>query len=101
MDILEFNPTTSIIDISVAITDYLSEFSESVVANIDFPGELFSGVTLDPANALININGLLIKRIIYRPFAKINVGQRSTCSRVVTGMKTNMFLSKLITITNL
>ena len=52
--------TTPIIDLSVAITDYLLEFSESVVANIDFPGEPISGVTLDPANAPVNIDGLFI-----------------------------------------
>ena len=57
---LEFNPTTPIINLPVAITDYLPEFSESVVANIDFPGEPISGVTLHPANASININGLFI-----------------------------------------
>ena len=56
---MEFNPTTPIIDLSVAITDYLLEFSESAVANIEFVGEPTSGVTLDPANASININGLL------------------------------------------
>ena len=57
---LEFNPTMPIINLPVAITDYLPEFSESVVANIDFPGEPISGVTLDPANASINIDGLFI-----------------------------------------
>ena len=61
IDILEFNPTTSIIGIPVAITDYLLEFSGSAVANIDFLEEPISGVTLDPANASISINGLLIK----------------------------------------
>ena len=55
-----FNSTTSTINLPVAITDYLPEFSESVVAHIDFPGEPISGVTLDPANALINIDGLFI-----------------------------------------
>ena len=55
---MEFNSTTPIIDLSVAIADYLLEFSESVVANIDFVGEPTLGVTLDPANASININGL-------------------------------------------
>ena len=54
------NSTTSLIDIPVAITDYLFEFSESAVANIDFAGEPITGVTLDPANASINIDGLLI-----------------------------------------
>ena len=56
-----FNTATPIIDLSVAIADYLPEFSESVVANIDFLGEPISGVTLHPANASISINGLLIK----------------------------------------
>ena len=57
---MEFNPTTPIIDLSVAITDYLFEFSESAVANINFMGEPIFGVAfkLDPANALINIDGL-------------------------------------------
>ena len=58
---LVFNSTTSTINLpGVAITDYLPEFSESVVANIDFVGEPISGVTLDPANASINIDGLFI-----------------------------------------
>ena len=57
---MEFNPTTPIINLPVTITDYLFEFSRSVVANIDFPGELISGVTLDPANASINIDGLFV-----------------------------------------
>ena len=54
------NSTMPIIDLSVAITDYLPEFSESAVANIDFVGEPISGVTLDPANASINIDGSFI-----------------------------------------
>ena len=57
---MEFNSTTRIIDLSVAITDYLPEFSESAVASIDFVGEPISGVTLDPANVSININGLFV-----------------------------------------
>ena len=60
---LEFNPTTPIIDLpGVAITDYLPDFSESVVANLDFPGEPISGVTLDPANTSINIDGLFCNK---------------------------------------
>ena len=60
---IEFNPTTSIIGIPVAITDYLLEFSESVVANINFMEEpIISGVTLDPANASINIDGLFYNK---------------------------------------
>ena len=55
-----FNSTTPIIDLSVAITDYLFEFSESVVANIDFVGEPISGVILDPASASISIDGSFI-----------------------------------------
>jgi hypothetical protein len=57
IDNLVFNSTTPIVDLSVAITDYLFEFSESAVANINL-AELTSGVTLDPANALIYIDGL-------------------------------------------
>ena len=57
---MEFKPTTPIIDLPVAITDYLPEFSESAVAKIDFMGEPISGVTLDPANASINIDGSFI-----------------------------------------
>ena len=55
---LTVNSTTPITDLPVAITNYLFEFSESAVANIDFAGEPISGVTLDPANASINIDGL-------------------------------------------
>ena len=44
----------------MAITDYLFEFSESVVANIVFPGEPIPGVILEPADASINIDGLFI-----------------------------------------
>ena len=44
----------------MAITDYLPEFSESAVAKIDFMGEPISGVTLDPANASINMDGSFI-----------------------------------------
>ena len=54
------NSTTTIIDLPVAITDYLSEFSESAVANINFVGEPITEVTLDPANVSINIDSLLI-----------------------------------------
>ena len=60
IDDLIVNSTTSIIDLPVAITDYLFEFSESAVANIDFVGEMITGVTLEPANASINIDGLSI-----------------------------------------
>ena len=52
-----FNSTTPIIDLSVAITDYLFEISESAVANINFVGEPISGVILDPASASISIDG--------------------------------------------
>ena len=58
VDNLVLNSATPIADHPVAITDYLFEFSESAVANIDFTGEPISGVTLDPANASIDINGL-------------------------------------------
>jgi hypothetical protein len=60
IDNLMFNFTTLIVDLSVAITDYFSEFSGSAVASIDFAGEPISGVTLDPANASIIIDGLFI-----------------------------------------
>ena len=60
VDNLVLNSITTIIDLPVAIIDYLFEFSESAVANIDFVGKSISGVTLDPAYASINIDGLFI-----------------------------------------
>ena len=50
--------TTPTIDLLVAITDYLLVFSESAVANINYVGEPIIGITLDPANSSINIDGL-------------------------------------------
>ena len=64
VDKLTFNSTTTAIDLLVAITDYVFEFSESVVANITLCGESIQGVTLDPASAVINIDGLYIKFLI-------------------------------------
>ena len=58
VDRFVLNSTMPTVDFSVAITDYLFEFSESAVAYIAFMGEPISGVTLDPANASINIDGL-------------------------------------------
>ena len=55
---LVLDSATPIVELPVAISDYLHEFAESAVANIDFTGEPISGVTLDPANASINIDGL-------------------------------------------
>ena len=63
VDTLLLSSTTPIIDLTVAITDYLFMFSESVVANITFPGEPISGVALDPASATINIDGLLLQSL--------------------------------------
>ena len=66
IDNLVFNSTTSTINLpGVAITDYLPEFSGSVVANIDFVGEPISGVTLDPPNALINVDGSFISVLMF------------------------------------
>ena len=57
VDKLTFKSTTPVIDVLVAVTDYVLEFSESVVANITLPGEPIPRVTLEPASALINIDG--------------------------------------------
>ena len=60
VDKLTLNSTTPIIDLLVAVTDYVLEFSESVVANITLPGEPIPRATLEPASASINIDGLFI-----------------------------------------
>ena len=60
VDKLILNPTTTVINLSLAVTDYVFEFSESVVANITLVGEPIQIVTLDPASAVINIDGLFI-----------------------------------------
>ena len=57
------NSTETVINVSVAITDYLFKFSESAVANIVFPGEPIFGVRLEPDFATIAINGWFIKTI--------------------------------------
>ena len=64
MDTLTLNSTTSNIELVVAVTDYVLEFSDSVVANITFPGDPIPRVTLDPASTLINIDGLFRTIII-------------------------------------
>ena len=59
VDEYRLDSTGTIINLLVAITDYVFEFSESVVANISFPGAPVPRVTLAPESALINIDGLL------------------------------------------
>lgn len=65
VDTLLLSSTTPVVDHTVAITDYLSTFSESAVANIAFFGEPIFGVTLEPANASISIDGLLINALSF------------------------------------
>ena len=60
VDKLTLNSTTPVLNLSLAVIDYVFEFSESVVANITLVGELIQIVTLDPASAVINIDGLFI-----------------------------------------
>ena len=60
VDKLTLNSTTPVINLLVAVTDYVFEFSESVVAIITLYEEPIQRVTLDPASAVINVDGWFV-----------------------------------------
>ena len=62
VDNFVLNPNSTVIEFSLAITDYLFEVSASSVANITtFDGEPIFGVILEPSFATITTNGLFVK----------------------------------------
>ena len=61
VDNFVLNSKSTVIEFSLAITDYLFEVSASSVANIAFIGEPIFGVILEPSFATITTNGLFVK----------------------------------------
>ena len=61
VDSFVLNPNSTVIEFSLAITDYLFEVSASSVANIAFVGKPVFGVILEPSSATITTNGLSVK----------------------------------------
>lgn len=61
VDNFTLNPNSTVIEFSLAITDYLFEVSASSVANIAFVGGPIFEVMLEPYFATITTNGLFVK----------------------------------------
>ena len=92
VDKLTLNSTTPVINLLVAVTDYVFEFSESVVATITLYEEPIQRVTLDPASAVINVDGWFV---MHNKFNNVYIAVNKNCTALIIGFSNTKYIRNI------